>query len=217
MNTRDDFFTLIHKALRRELYSVAADAASTDWSDERSALAVVERWRRLDALLNEHSAHEDRHFFVLAERKAPGATAALSEEHDRLDRALEAIGHTVAAAEKGEGGHLVHREMAAFLGDYLPHMETEERYVMPLLWATCADSELAETRAGFMADMPPSVAAFSLRLMLPAVAPPERAAIIAHIRATAPPPVVDQTLAMAADVLPPDAHARLLIDLASAA
>ncbi len=214
MDTRDDFFSLIHKALRRELYAVAGQAAATDWTEELTVDAVVERWFQLEQLLHAHSDHEDRHFFALAERKAPGATTALSEQHVELDRALETIRTEIEAARRGDRGDLVHRRIAAFVGDYLPHLELEERYVMPLLWASCSDNELAATRADFMADMPPAIAEFSVRLMLPAVTPPERAALLARIRATAP-AALEPTLATAAEVLTPAAHARLLADLAA--
>jgi hemerythrin-like domain-containing protein len=215
MQSRDDFFALIHKALRRELFSLTAEAAAADWTSDSVVRPLCERWRRLDELLRDHSDHEDRHFFALAERKAPGATAALTEQHSVLDRALDVVEHTLSDAEDGDGGDLVHRRMAAFVADYLPHLELEERHVMPLLWATCSDDELAATRNQFMADVPPPVAAFSLRLMLPAVTPHERADLVGRIRATAPPPVVDEALEVAALVLAPEIHARLLADLAA--
>jgi hypothetical protein len=51
--------------------------------------------------------------------------------------------------------------------------------------------------------------------MLPAVTPHERADLVGRIRATAPPPVVDEALEVAALVLAPEIHARLLADLAA--
>ncbi len=215
MDARDDFFTLIHKALRRELFAVTVEAAALDWADRASAAAFTARWRALEDLLHQHSDHEDRHFFALAESKAPGATAPLSEQHGALERHLVTVGEELEAAAAGNGPLTVHRSMAAFVGAYLPHLDVEERQLMPLIWATCTDAELAATRAAFMAEMPPQVAAFSLRLMLPAITPRERVEVLARVQATAPPAVVQGTLALAADVLTPEAHARLLASLAA--
>jgi hypothetical protein len=212
---RDDFFTLIHKALRAELFAVAVEAGALDWGDERATLAFGGRWQALEDLLHMHSRHEDVHFFALAEDKAPGATSPLADEHEVLARALDAVGVAVQASVDGGDAVDVHRHVARFVGDYLPHLDTEERIVLPLLWATCSDAELDACRAEFMADVPPDVAAFSMRLMLPALAPTERAALLGRIRATAPAPVVEGAIGLAADVLSPDAYTRLLADLAS--
>lgn len=211
---RDDFFHLIHKALRAELFAVAAQAAAVDWTDSQASAALAGRWHTLEGLLHQHSDHEDRHFFALAETKAPGATRILTEQHDLLGQAVDGVSLALAAAERGQSAG-VHLRIAGFVGAYLPHLEVEERMVMPLLWATCSDAELAATRAGFMADVPPELAALSMRLMLPAIAPSERAHLIRLIRATAPPAVADGTLALASDVLAPDVHARLMSDLAA--
>ena len=209
---RDDLFTLMHKALRLELFGVTTTAAALDWTDDGSVRPFVDRWHALVELLHLHSRHEDRHFFTLAERKAPGATSPLSEQHVVQGRALDAVNDAVEAAVKGDEAATVHRRIAMFVGAYLPHLDTEERQVMPLLWATCSDAELAEVRAGFMAETPPEMGALSMRLMLPAVTPGERAAIVGMVRATAPPPVVDNLLHTAAQVLSPVDYARLTAD-----
>jgi hypothetical protein len=217
MQPRDDYFTVIHKALRRELFGVTTEAAALDWADEARVRPFVGRWQALVELLHLHSRHEDRHFFALAEKKAPGATAPLSEQHEVLGRALDAVNDVVESAVKGVEAHTVHRRIALFTGAYMPHLDTEERQVMPLLWATCSDAELAETRTAFMAETPPDVAALTMRLMLPATSPAERAAIVSLVRATAPPPIVDNLLSVAAEVLDPEDYTRLVADSAARA
>ncbi len=214
MQPRDDYFTVFHKGLRRELFGVTTEAAALDWADEARVRPFVDRWQALVGLLHLHSQHEDRHFFALAEKKAPGATAPLSEQHEVLGRALDEVNDVVESAVKGIDARTVHRRIAFFTGAYMPHLDTEERQVMPLLWATCSDAELAETRAAFMADTPPDVAALSMRLMLPAIAPVERAGIVGLVRATAPPPIVENLLSVAAEVLSPEDYSRLVADSA---
>jgi hypothetical protein len=65
-----------------------------------------------------------------------------------------------------------------------------------------------------MAETPPDLAALSMRLMLPAVSPAERAAMVGVVRATAPPPIVDNLLSVAAEVLSPEDYSRLVSDAA---
>ena len=214
MQPRDDLFTFIHKGLRRELFGVTTEAAALDWADEAEVRSFVAQWQALVELLHLHSQHEDRHFFALAETKAPGATAPLSEQHEVLGRALDAVNEGVESAVKGVDAGTVHRRIALFTGSYMPHLDTEERQVMPLLWATCSDAELAETRAAFMAETPPEMAALSMRLMLPAADPAERAGIVGRVRATAPPPIVDNLLSLASEVLSPEDYSRLVTDSA---
>jgi hypothetical protein len=214
MQPRDDFFTVFHKGLRWELFGVTTEAAALDWADEARVRPFVARWQALVGLLHLHARHEDRHLFALAEKKAPGATAPLSEQHEVLGPALDGVNDAVEAAVKGVDARTVHRRIALYTGAYLPHLDTEERQVMPLLWATCSDAELAETRAAFMAETPPEMAALSMRLMLPAADPAERAGIVGRVRATAPPPIVDNLLSLASEVLSPEDYSRLVTDSA---
>ena len=205
---------MFHKALRWELFGVTTEAAALDWAEEARVRPFVERWQALVGLLHLHAQHEDRHIFALAEKKAPGAMAPLSEQHEVLGRALDEVNDAVESAVKGvDAGH-VHRRIAYYTGAYLPHLDTEERLAMPLLWATCSDAELAETRAAFMAETPPDVAALTMRLMLPAAAPAERAGIVGAVRATAPPPIAENLLSLAAEVLSPGDYSRLVSDSA---
>jgi Hemerythrin HHE cation binding domain len=134
LQPRDDLFTLIHKALRREMFGVTTEAAALDWADEARVRPFVDRWQALVGLLHLHARHENRHFFTLAEKKAPGATAPLYEQHEVLDRGLDEVNDAVESAVKGVDARFVYRRIALYTGAYLPHLDTEERQVMPLLW-----------------------------------------------------------------------------------
>jgi len=55
--------------------------------------------------------------------------------------------------------------------------------VMPAIWQHCTDDDLARTRAAFMAAMPADDADLSRRIIVPALSPQERTAIMAAIHA----------------------------------
>jgi hypothetical protein len=185
---RDDFFTQIHKGLRKALFDVTVMAGRTDWDDGASVDALLASWRPLRALLDAHTEHEETFFFALAESKVPGSTAGRADEHLRLDELLHRVGdalETAAASRDQQTGLHAYRALTAFVGAYLPHLLEEETAVMPLLWAQCTDGELAACRGAFLDAMTPDVAVQSREVMLAAMSPGEIAALQARLAAVA--------------------------------
>jgi hypothetical protein len=188
---RDDFFTQIHKGLRKALFDVTVAAGRTDWDDAGAVESLLGTWRPLRALLDAHSEHEDTFFFALAESKLPGSTAARAAEHTALDARLGAVADAIEAAaaarDQALGLH-AYRELSGFVGAYLPHLLEEETAVMPLLWAHCTDGELAACRGAFLAAMTPDMMTQSRDVMLAAMSPSEIAALQAKLAAAASSP-----------------------------
>lgn len=184
---RDDFFTLIHKGLRRELFALTTTAASMDWTDPAALAAFDATWQDLHHLLDIHARHEDEFFFPLIRAAAPDLLAAVDADHDVQEQALDKVAAVIAhavAAPSPEQGLRVHRELSAFVAGYLLHLLDEETRVMPAIWEHCSDEELARTRGAFLAAMAPSDAELSRRVMLPAISPQEKAAVLAAIAAS---------------------------------
>jgi hypothetical protein len=202
---RDDFFTLIHKGLRRELFALTTLAGAIDWTDADDVLGFSSRWRELHHLLEIHALHEDEHFFPLLDDVAPDVLGRLSADHHQLDAALAGVDRLVkatVAAPTETGGLTVYRDLSSFVAGYLRHLLDEETSVMPAIWQHRSDADLARTRTAFLAAMTADDATLSRRVMLPAVSPVERSRMLATMRATAP-------AAAFADVLD---EARVLLD-----
>ncbi|MQY07451.1 hemerythrin domain-containing protein [Actinomadura macrotermitis] len=199
---RDDLFTLIHKALRRGLFLVTMRAGATDWTDPEQVAGLQAEWRPLLALLRVHTEHEDEHILRVLDPYEHAATDVIADQHRDLDDLLE---HLAESFDKAPGdpaaGLDLYRDLARFVAAYLPHLHEEETGVMPRIWAHCTDAEIAAARAAFMAATPPGVQATTLELVLPAVDPATRAALVTGMARTAPPPVVDGVLAIADRVL----------------
>ncbi len=214
---RDDFFTLIHKGLRRELFALTTLAGTLDWTDTDDVGTFSSRWRELRHLLEVHAAHEDEHFLPLLRDRAPGVLVRIASSHVGQEAALRKVRRLVdeaTAAGTEELGLAVHRELSAFVAGYLPHLLDEETLVMPAIWQHCTDEELARARAAFLRAMPPSDAAISRRAMLPAIAPAERARMLTSMQASAPAPAVAAVLDEVRALLDDRAWTRLTTDLA---
>jgi hypothetical protein len=209
---RDDLFTNIHKAIRAGLFNLTVTAGATDWNDHRAVTVLADAWRRLHALLEAHTHHEDQHILRILDPHDLAATEPATAQHRDLDEWLadiDAWTEDIVATPDPVKGLALYRELALFVASYLTHIHDEETTVMARIWELCTDEEIATTRAAFMADMDPGVLDTSLRLMLPAIDPEARAALVAGLTATAPLPVVDGVLAIAGDVLTADEAHRL--------
>ena len=211
--TRDDLFTNIHKALRKGLFDLTVVTGATDWDVPAEVAALGERWRRLHALLESHTRHEDDHILrILDGTDRPPATVVTEEQHRDLDDLLTRVAtqfDAVLARPDAAAGLALYRDLARFVAAYLPHLHLEETEVMPAIWSRCSDAEIAATRAAFMAAITPEDSALSMELMLPALDRTTRAALVGGLAARAPRPVVEGVLAVAARVLPAEDVAPL--------
>jgi hypothetical protein len=52
---RDDFFTLIHKGQRRELFAAIVKAGTLDWNDRSDAAAFERHWIEIHRMLVAHA------------------------------------------------------------------------------------------------------------------------------------------------------------------
>lgn len=178
--TRDDLFTTIHKALRKGLFDVTVRAGATDWTEPTDVAAFRSEWLPLLDLLRSHSRHEDTHVLPLLTRRGPAVAAATAEQHDDVDGLLEYVAERVDAACLAHDPALgvdVYRELARYVAGYLTHLHFEETEVMPQIWATCTDEEIAVARGALMAEITPDERAYTMRLLVPAIDPVTRAAL----------------------------------------
>lgn len=201
---RDDLFTTIHKALRYGLFEITTKAGATDWRDEGEVRALGEQWLPLLALLRAHTEHEDQHILRILDPYEPETTDPAGEQHEDLDDLLDHVAlqfEAVLAAPHLDRGLALYRDLARFVAAYLPHLHEEETVIMSRIWARCSDDELAATRAAFMADIDPATTATTLRYLLPALDKVSREQLVSTLAATAPPPVVELVLSIAAGSL----------------
>jgi hypothetical protein len=210
--SRDDLFTVIHKALRAGLFAAALDAGRIDWQDPVQVGAYQRDWRRLVLLVQSHAKHEDEYIWPLLESKRPGAVAELGVAHEVVDADIEYVDAELAAVLKAPdaaGGLTFYRALNRFVAHALDHFAAEEPAVMEMLWALCTDEELAACRAAFMATISPEERAATLELMLESSNTEELRTVLEGVRAGMPPDLFESWMRDLENTLPPPAFQRL--------
>ena len=141
---RLDVYSAVHKMQRARLFELTLEAGRVDPTD---AVAVAGIAASVDALAEElasHAAHEDRFIHPVLRVRAPVLAAALDAEHAVIEGRLRRL-HDAARASISTPGdpNDVYRALAAFTATYLEHLRVEEGQVLPMLWESCSDDELA--------------------------------------------------------------------------
>jgi hypothetical protein len=183
--TRHDFFTVIHKGQRKELFAATVQAGTIDWEDAVAAGDFVAIWSKLCSMLEAHAAHEDKHFVPLLAQRAPELVAEIAAGHQDLEHELVTLTDTIAvaaAAPNRDHGLAVYRQLSAFVAHYLLHILDEETVVMPAIWRHCTDAEISVARAAFQADQSPAGVIRSRRAVLTAITEAERVTMALAVR-----------------------------------
>lgn len=209
---RDDFFTMIHKALRAGLFAAAQEAGRIDWGDPVQVKAYQHDWDRLVELVRSHAQHEDDHIWPLLESKRPGAVAELGVAHEAVDADIglvDAEFKAVLQNPRPAQGLTFYRALNRFIGHAMEHFADEEPAVMEMLWAMCTDEELAACRSAFMAEISPEERAATLELMLESNTAEDLLLLLQGLRAGMPPEAFAAWVRDLEHTLPPPTFERL--------
>jgi hypothetical protein len=209
---RDDFFTVIHKALRAGLFAAALEAGRMDWRDPVQVEDYRRDWERLVFLVRSHAKHEDDHIWPLLESKRPGAVAELGVAHDVVEADIGYVDAELTAIAQNHspaGGLTFYRALNRFIADSLEHFAAEEPAVMEMMWAMCTDEELAACRSAFMADISPEERAATFELILESNNADDLLAVLQGIRAGMPPEVFESWITELELTMPAPAYKRL--------
>jgi hypothetical protein len=177
----------------------------TDPQDLAASLA------QLDALLHAAEHHvetENRFVHTAIEARRAGASAAMAAEHDEhLDSitTLRAEAAALRAMPTAGAAQRLYRRFAAFVAHNFEHMGVEESRHNQALWAAYTDEELLDIHGRIMASIGPRELSETLRWMIPALNPAERALVVGGL----PPAVQAPVLASARALLDDTAWAKL--------
>jgi hypothetical protein len=169
--SRHDFFTVIHKGQRKELFAATVLAGTINWEDAAEANDFVAIWSKLTTMLEAHASHEHKHFFPLLDQHAPEIVVQVEAAHEDLEQELITLTDVIAVAASRlsrDRGLAAYRQLSAFVSHYLLHILDEETIVMPAIWQYCTDAEI-KARLAFQADQSPAGVVRSRRATLPAI------------------------------------------------
>lgn len=190
--TRIDLCTPVHKAVRVLLFETTTLAARTAFDDAGDIVRLAERVRALFGYLAEHQEHEDVVVMPEFRRLAPALFAELDNEHNRMAGMEEEILRVfdrledAGSAEREALGRKLQHQLHRLVSAQLVHLEREEVEGNRVLWANFDDASLAAMHARVLARIAPPRAMEWMSMILPALAPTERAVMLNDMRAKMP-------------------------------
>jgi len=212
---RRDIYASIHKGLRAMMMDTLAIVGRADAHDAADRHAVYECVLALGSACISHLEHENDFVHPAMEARSPGSTAHIAAEHAEHRAAIAelcAMARNLPSARPGqmqEAVQALYRKLALFVAENFVHMQAEEAEHNPVLWAYYGDGELQALEGRIAASLPPAQQLLFMRWMIPAIAPAERAVLLAGLRASAPPPVLAAVLDAVRPHLAPRDWARL--------
>jgi hypothetical protein len=195
-NARTDFYTLVHKGLRKRLFDAIVRAGTTDFADEGSRRQLADDVKDLVQTLRGHAKHEETFLHPILAEAMPVLAESLDREHEEHDRALGDVERAFDAAfaqERVPGdavrdasrdpGHLAYRALARFAAFYLGHLEREEEG-QPAVWACVDEARLSGAMRSFLASRTEAQSLEGRRMILPAMNAAEKVSLQSRLEAS---------------------------------
>lgn len=220
-SSRYNIYSNPHKALRLALGEVLAAAGRVDPRDDADVTNLVTQVRSLLIFCRTHLQKEDTFVHPAMESRRPGSAAATLHDHDDHLIAFQQLEADVrelevrGAAQRDEAADQLYRRLALFTADNIVHMHREETDNNAALWAAYDDDELRALEQRLVASIPPEVLQLTLRWMMPAMNPKERAELLTEMRERVPVPVFTTILAGVSSTLTDGERRKLTLALAA--
>ncbi|PSR51901.1 hypothetical protein AHMF7605_28750 [Adhaeribacter arboris] len=205
---RYNVFNNIHKALRSMLFDLQSKIQQTDFT-ELKADKVIAEMERVLYFYDEHADHEDRFILAHIVHQEPQLTEELEKDHV-IDHNLSADlrqfisnwRQAKSVEEKELSGKQIFYALNEFIAFNLYHMNKEENQLLLALWKHFSDKEILRMEQQIMASIDPQVLMEESRWMMRSINNAEILEWMDGIKVSAPAPVYEVFLQMAADELP---------------
>lgn len=154
-----DFYSTLHKGLRRALCRVSVNLGACDAADAESVTRVLDELRAVLKLTGKLGAAEMTHVHEFLDRVRPDATQAARADSARQARAAGALLRLEAEARRNRGGlraetvATLNASFSAFVGEALIHMADAEIELMPLLCESASSEEIDALQRRLLADL----------------------------------------------------------------
>ncbi|MBR9882722.1 MAG: hypothetical protein GYB21_03315 [Oceanospirillales bacterium] len=195
---RYNIYTLIHKALRANMFDVLVAVGRVDDSDSLAVRRELDRVIELLALCQAHLEHENTfiHKAILAAR--PNLHLITAEDHLEHERAISRLrGDVSTIREVTEAGGQapllqLYRNLAIFVAENLQHMHVEETLNARILWDHFSDEQILAIEEQLVAALTPDEQFDALIGMLTYIAHSERIELLHALSGQMPPEVFNQ-------------------------
>lgn len=217
---RYNMYHAIHRGLRFGHATLLPRIGATDFADAAETRALADDLRGFLALARAHLDGEESVIHPEIEARDPGATRHAHEGHDDHERAFDELAGLIdtllsaGPAARPALGDALYRRYARFAADDLHHMEGEETQLLGAMHRLFSDDELRAIEQRIVAGADPGKMAGFLRLIVPALNPAERVAMLQAMQAAMPPSAFAGVLAAVLPALAAADAARLQSALA---
>lgn len=218
---RINMYAGIHKALRHFMSDTQARLSRTDAAESEDMQGALAQVRELLSIMRKHMQHEREFVHPAMNARRRGSAQVAEGDHDHhdwaIDKLLALCDHCASAIGAARFQHLDHLylQLSVFIGENLLHMNLEETEHNAVLWACYSDEELEAIHERILAAIPPEEMQATMRWMIPALNPAERAGMLLGMRAGMPPPAFEGVLAMARSLVSERDAAKLDAALAA--
>jgi hypothetical protein len=191
-HSKIDFYTTLHKGLRRALFGAAQAVAAAEPTDDEAVEGALEQLHDTLKLVSKLGAIESVRIHAFLEVRCPGATQAAQADSDRQTLAIGALVQLEKEVRDIGGRHRTEllselsSSFAAFVGEVLLHLSDAELEIMPLLRETASYEELNEMQRQIFADLGRDAFVALVREVVPAVCRRERMGFLTTVQRCAP-------------------------------
>ncbi|MEO8526057.1 MAG: hypothetical protein ABI460_15130 [Caldimonas sp.] len=216
---RLDLYASIHKALRACMADTLVRIGRIDVADAGDRDEALAQLEQLLMFCSDHVRHENTFVHTAIEARQPAGASRIAEEHVEHLESIAALREEAAALGSAAADIApalalrLYRHLALFVAENFQHMQVEESMHNALLWQHYSDAELAALHGRLMASLSPQDKLMTMRWMMPASTPGERAMMVAGLKAEMPPEALLGVMTM----LRPHLDARGWAKLARAA
>lgn len=216
---RFDIYQPIHKGLRVFMGDTLSRLGRVDVTDAED---LADALGQLEALLDfcaKHVQHENEFIHTAIRARQPAAASRTTEDHAEHLQSIDALHQetrAVYAADDAQRHVLalrLYRHLALFVAENLQHMHIEETANNAALWAHYTDEELVALHDRLVATIAPADTMLTMRWMVPALTPQQRAGMLGEMKAGAPAEVVDAVVNAVRPHLPERDWSKLARDI----
>jgi hypothetical protein len=217
---RTDLYAPIHKALRSMMMDTLWRVGRADAFDHDEMDATHSQLSALLSICTAHLSHENEFVHPAIDARLPAGSRRTADDHVEHLQSIEALRaeaqawFDAAPAERMPLGLRLYRHLALFVAENFQHMHIEETANNAALWAHYSDAELEQIHGRILAHIAPPRMLETLRWMVPALAPVERAGMLVEMRHSMPTHIFQGVLDIVRPHVGEDGWAKLERDLA---
>jgi len=143
-----DLLTNPHKEQRQWMFELSIEAGRIDFNDDAKAQEFAKDFKALIDDLNDHSENEELFILPLLKNHFPSEAHLFQHDHPafklQLRTLVAALKEVIEShpSDKSELALHFYRLFNQFIGDYLLHLDAEERRILTILDEHCSAEEL---------------------------------------------------------------------------